>query len=41
MAKKHLYIAAAALVLGAILIAAWWGWSNTGLAVLQLDMGIC
>lgn len=41
MTKKYLYIAAAIILLGALLMAAWWGWSKAGLAVLQLDMGIC
>lgn len=41
MSKKTLYITAAVIVLGALLIAAWWGWSKAGLAALQLNMGIC
>lgn len=41
MTQKHLYIAAAVIVLGALLIAAWWGWSKAGLAVLQLGIGVC
>lgn len=41
MSKKHLYIAAAVAVLGALLIGAWWGWSKTGLAALELGMGVC
>ncbi|WP_256663431.1 hypothetical protein [Pseudomonas sp. C27(2019)] len=41
MSKKHLYIAAAIILLAVILIAAWWGWSKGGLAVLQLGIGVC
>ncbi len=41
MSKKHLYSAAAIGSLGAVLIGAWWGWSKTGLAALELGMGIC
>lgn len=41
MAKKCLPIVAAVIFLGALLVVAWWGWSKAGLAVLQLDMGIC
>lgn len=41
MSKKHLYIAAAIVILGALLISAWWGWSKAGLAALELGMGIC
>lgn len=41
MAKKYLPIAATVTFLGALLIAAWWGWSKAGLAVLQLGIGIC
>ncbi|MDY0414699.1 MAG: hypothetical protein RBQ83_07280 [Pseudomonas sp.] len=41
MTKKYLYITAAVLALGTVLVAAWWGWSQAGLAVLQLDMGVC
>jgi len=41
MTKKHRSIAAAVVILGALLIAAWWGWSKLGLAALQLNMGVC
>ncbi|MDY0205412.1 MAG: hypothetical protein RBR82_02175 [Pseudomonas sp.] len=41
MSKKHLYIAVTVVVLGALLIGAWWGWSKAGLAVLELGMGVC
>lgn len=41
MSKKSLYITGAVVLLSVILIAACWGWSQAGLAVLQLDMGVC
>ena len=41
MSKKTLYTTAAVVVLGALLIAAWWGWSQAGLATLELGIGVC
>jgi len=41
MSKKHLYMTVATLILLALLAGAWWGWSKAGLAVLQLEMGVC
>ena len=41
MSKKNLYIATSVITLSALLIGAWWGWSNAGLAVLELGMGVC
>lgn len=41
MTRKNLYLCAASLLLIGILAIAWWGWSEIGLAALQLGLGIC
>ena len=41
MQRKTLYRIAVGVLLSALLLAAWWGWSKAGLAVLQLRLGIC
>ncbi|MDG9927207.1 MULTISPECIES: hypothetical protein [Pseudomonas] len=39
--SRRLGIGLAALLLGALLALAWWGWSHGGLALLQLNMNLC
>lgn len=41
MQRKTLYLIAASVLLIGLLVAAWWGWSKAGLAVLQLGVGVC
>jgi len=40
MSKGWLWLLGTA-VLALLLAAAWWGWQGSGLALLQLGMGIC
>lgn len=39
--SRHLAVPCAALALGGLLVLAWWGWSQGGLALLQLGMSLC
>lgn len=39
--RRLLWCMAAALLLGALLALAWWGWQQGGLALLMQGMGVC
>lgn len=41
MSRKVLTISAVTLAFGLLLALAWWGWRQSGLALLQLGVGIC
>ncbi|MGE8297869.1 MAG: hypothetical protein ACN6PH_20320 [Pseudomonas sp.] len=41
MKRKVLTLSAVALGAGLLLVLAWWGWRQGGLALLQLGVGIC
>ena len=36
-----LMLASSTILLAAILYAGWWGWQNSGLALLELGLGSC
>ncbi|MCW3148525.1 hypothetical protein N8H22_07920 [Stutzerimonas stutzeri] len=39
--RRLCFGAALALLLGALLLLAWFGWQRGGLALLQLGVGVC
>nr|WP_275642216.1 hypothetical protein [Pseudomonas chengduensis] len=41
MSHKVLLFAGLTLGFGLLLALAWWGWRQSGLALLQLGIGIC
>ncbi|WP_158487774.1 hypothetical protein [Thiopseudomonas alkaliphila] len=41
LAMRTLLLITSGLSLAAILGLAWWGWSHSGMALLQLGLGVC